>query len=265
MSKGGLGRGLGALIPQNVLDDENHEASVTTIALDMIVPNPEQPRKQFDDVSLGELAESIQKHGVIQPIIVEKVDGKYRIVAGERRWRAARVAGLSEMPALVREYGREKRLEIALVENIQREELNPVDEAEAYRQIIEITNITQDELADRVGKSRSAVANALRLLNLPEFAKEALREGLITAGHARTVLSVMEKPKREELLKKIIEEGLSVREAESLAAGFNTARHPGAAGAGTSQVSTKGQPDANLEHIRQELIETLGTKVIIKG
>lgn len=259
----GLGRGLSALIPQDVLAEEEQAASsVVTLPLAIIEPNPEQPRKQFDEISLNELAESIRKHGVIQPIIVEKTGSTYKIVAGERRWRASKIAGLTEIPALVREYGREKRLEIALIENIQREDLNPVDEAEAYRQIIELTNITQDELAERVGKSRPAVANSLRLLNLPEFAKEALRNGAISAGHARAVLSVVEHSKREELLHKIIEEGLSVREAEQLAGSLN-------GGKIVVRSSHKDKPaahdDADLERIRQLLIEKLGTRVIIKG
>lgn len=259
---GGLGKGLHALIPQDVLDDEDSASSVVTLPLESVEPNPEQPRKQFDEQALQELADSIRKHGVIQPIIVERINEKYRIVAGERRWRASKLAGLREIPALVREYGREKRLEIALIENIQREDLNPIDEAEAYRQIIEITNITQDELAERVGKSRPAVANALRLLNLPEFAKESLRNGSITAGHARAVLSVLENAKREELLKKIINEGLSVREAEQLASSMNTARTVKSGSAAQKKIA---QEDADLEHIRQVLIEKLGTRVTIKG
>ena len=259
----GLGKGLSALIPQDVFAEEEQSASsVVVLPIAVIEPNPEQPRKQFDETALNELAESIRKHGVIQPIIVEKSGSTYKIVAGERRWRASKIAGLSEIPALVREYGREKRLEIALIENIQRENLNPVDEAEAYRQIIEITNITQDELAERVGKSRPAVANSLRLLNLPEFAKEALRNGMITAGHARAVLSVVENSKREEILHKIIQEGLSVREAEQLAGSLNggkIAKH--------SEGSNKNsdRTDADLERIRQQLIEKLGTRVVIKG
>jgi ParB family transcriptional regulator, chromosome partitioning protein len=134
----------------------------------LVEPSPDQPRKRFDDQSIAELAASLQRHGIIQPLIVEQTpSGRYRIVAGERRWRAAGVAGLAEIPVIVREFGREKRLEVALVENVQREDLNPVDEAEAYRQLMEVTRLTQDQVAERVGKSRPAVANALRLLNLP--------------------------------------------------------------------------------------------------
>ncbi len=270
-NKSGLGRGLGALIPESAFDTEGNRErepgseGVRSIPLGRVKPSPDQPRKRFDDASLGELAESIKRHGVIQPLIVEP-DGEdgFRIVAGERRWRAAAMAGLREIPVIVREFGLEKRLEVALVENVQREDLNPVDEAEAYRQLMEITALTQDQVAERVGKSRSAVANSLRLLNLPPDAMEALRSGLASAGHARAILAVLNPAHRAALLKRVVDEGISVREAEAAAQALNSGvkRHDEAGKA------TKAAPkplDPDLAALEQNLIGHLGTKVIIKG
>ncbi|HQO66786.1 MAG TPA: ParB/RepB/Spo0J family partition protein, partial [Spirochaetales bacterium] len=198
MAKYGLGKGLEALIPESAPESPKSDAGrtdggVASVPLSRVSPSADQPRKRFDDQSIAELADSIRRHGVIQPLILEADgSGGYRIVAGERRWRAATLAGLAEVPAIVKEYGLEKRLEIALVENVQREDLNPIDEAEAYRQLMEATGLTQDQVAERVGKSRPAVANALRLLGLPADAMEALRSGAISAGHARAILSAVD-------------------------------------------------------------------------
>lgn len=278
MAKSGLGRGLGALIPESALDaaqavDGDRDAGgsplrsgegVRSVPLGRVSPNPEQPRKRFDDASLAELAASIMRHGVIQPLIVEP-DGKdgYRIVAGERRWRAAGLASLREIPVIVRELGHEKRMEVALVENVQREDLNPADEAEAYRQLMEATGLTQEEVAERVGKSRPAIANSLRLLNLPPDAMEALRSGLISAGHARAVLAVLNPAHRASLLKRIVDDGISVREAEALAQDLNGGKR-------REEAPKKEKPapkplDPDLAALEQNLIGRLGTKVTIKG
>lgn len=304
MAKYGLGKGLGALIPDALVDEARKAegagdgfaapgASATGMvpsigsgastgsggilmaAVASLSPNADQPRKSFDDGSIAELASSIARHGIIQPLVVEPDgSGEFRIVAGERRWRAAKAAGLAEVPVIVKEYGREKRLEIALVENVQREDLNPIDEAEAYRQLMEATALTQDQVAERVGKSRPAVANALRLLGLPAEAKEALRSGSISAGHARAVLSAADPADRKALLRRAIDDGISVREAEAMAAAFNRgdrsgALHAGASGvgsrAGKSAGSEPARLDPNLAAVEQYLIGRLGTKVTIKG
>ncbi|MBU0934035.1 MAG: ParB/RepB/Spo0J family partition protein [Spirochaetes bacterium] len=271
MAKGGLGRGLNALMPENygeAAEDEKSDSGVRSIPLGRISPSPDQPRKSFDESSIDELANSIRRHGIIQPLIVEAVgDGSFRIVAGERRWRAAGRAGLKEAPVLVRELGRERRLEVALVENIQREDLNPIDEAEAYRQLMEVTNLTQEEVAERVGKSRSAVANVLRLLNLPVDAMEALRNKQLSAGHARAVLAVINPAERTLLLKRILGDGISVREAEAAVALFNKGQRavvPEQKAAAKNHRPTAGM-DPDLAMIEQNLIGHLGTKVSIKG
>lgn len=271
-SKHGLGRGLGALIPESDLADaeriDNPDArgdGVRMVAVGALSPNPDQPRRRFDPASIDELALSVARHGVIQPLIVEADgQGAYRIIAGERRWRAACKAGLKEVPVLVREMGREKRLEVALVENIQREDLNPADEAEAYRQLMEAIGLTQEQVAERVGKSRPAVANSLRLLALPAEAMEALRSGSISAGHARAILSAQNPAQRSALLASIVGQGISVREAEALASDYNK----GTAQATHKQAEHKptAKPmDPNLAALEQNLIGTLGTKVSIKG
>ncbi|HAP43770.1 MAG: hypothetical protein A2087_05430 [Spirochaetes bacterium GWD1_61_31] len=275
MAKTGLGRGLNALMPENYQENADAaaelaggDAGVRQIAVGKIAPSPDQPRKSFDDESIGELAASIRRHGVIQPLIVEALaDGLFRIVAGERRWRAAAVAGLKDVPVLVRELGRERRLEVALVENVQREDLNPIDEAEAYRQLMEVTGLTQEDVAERVGKSRPAVANALRLLNLPAPAMEALRSRQVTPGHARALLAVVNPADRSLLLNRILADGLSVREAEASAASFNKGGRgvepkPKAAAAPRQPA---GQLRPELATIEQDLIGRLGTKVSLKG
>ncbi len=263
MAKYGLGKGLEALLPDTPSEEPAAGAGLVSVPVARIVPNADQPRKRFDDASIAELAESIKRHGIIQPLVVEQDGtGGYRIIAGERRWRAATLAGLSEVPAIVKEFGREKRLEVALVENVQREDLNPIDEAEAYRQLMEATGLTQDQVAERVGKSRPAVANALRLLGLPLDAMEALRSGAISAGHARAILSALNPADRQIILRRVIDEGLSVREAESLAASCNKGGR-----AAPKPVRHQQPPrlDPDVATIEQSLIGRLGTKVAIKG
>lgn len=211
--KGGLGRGLEALFNENATD----EKGVVTLRLSEIEPNRNQPRTSFDENALSELAESIAKHGLIQPIVVRPTSsGVYQIVAGERRWRACRMAGLIEVPVVIKELDDQNYYEIALIENLQREDLNAVEEAQGYRTLVDTYGLTQEQVAESVGKSRSAVTNALRLLNLNEKALEALKNGEITAGHARAILAADSDELAAEMLKTALA-GASVRELEAMA------------------------------------------------
>ncbi len=214
MSKRGLGKGLSALIP-----GAGQEVGSEVLELDVqdIAPNPLQPRTDIGDDQIGELADSIRKVGILQPIIVRPEGASYQIIAGERRWRAAQMAGLERVPVRVMATTETEALALALIENLQREDLNPIEEARGYRRLIAEYNMTQSELADRVSKSRSAVTNALRLLDLPDDIQELLYDGRLSAGHARAILSVNEDDRRHTLARKCVDEGLSVREAESLA------------------------------------------------
>ncbi len=211
--KGGLGRGLDALFNENATD----EKGVVTLRLSEIEPNRNQPRTNFDEDALAELADSIEKHGLIQPIVVRPTSsGVYQIVAGERRWRACRMAGLQEVPVVIKELDDQNYYEIALIENLQREDLNAVEEAQGYRTLIDTYGLTQEQVAESVGKSRSAVTNALRLLNLNEAALNALENGEITAGHARAILAADTDELAAEMLK-AAKQGASVRELEAMA------------------------------------------------
>lgn len=216
MSKGGLGRGLTALISSASQESQTGQ-EVTELPIDLISPNPDQPRTDIDEERVRELADSISKVGVLQPIIVRPLGDKYQIIAGERRWRASRLAGLEKVPVRVLVSDDVESLELALIENLQREDLNPIEEARGYQQLLTIHQMTQAELADTVCKSRSAITNSLRLLDLPEEVQELVYAGQLTAGHARAVLSVPDEKTRASLSQKIISDGLSVREAENLA------------------------------------------------
>jgi ParB family chromosome partitioning protein len=304
-SKFGLGKGLDALLPpeepspeeslfgdsaaaagqipprggeRDSAEPEKTDRGEFFVSLDLIDANPAQPRKTFDEAALGELADSIREHGVIQPIIVEKTGGgRYTIVAGERRCRAARHAGLGEVPVLLREYSDEKRIEISLIENIQRADLNPVEEAAAYRHLMETSGLSQDEVAIKVGKNRSTVTNALRLLRLPLPMLGALESGAISPGHARALLSVRDSDAREELYRGIISEEISVREAEKRAALLNGGETPEEPPADAESAPAALPPegsasppetrsrDPHLAAMEQEFIETLGNKVVIAG
>ena len=212
--KGGLGRGLDSLFDENAADS----TGAVIININDIEPNRGQPRKDFDETALSELADSIVQHGLIQPIVVKPtIDGTYSIIAGERRWRASRMAGLSEVPVIIKDADEQTLMELALIENLQREDLNAVEEALGYRSLIEGYGLTQDEVAKKMGKSRSAVTNALRLLNLSEAELEALRRGTISAGHARALLSCEDEEMRGKMLLAAAE-GASVRELEKMAA-----------------------------------------------
>jgi ParB family chromosome partitioning protein len=266
LAKRGLGRGIEALLPGS--GGKPEIKGELFLALDKIKSNPDQPRKHFDQTALEELAMSIREHGVIEPVIVEEAkdgeDGFYIVVAGERRCRAAALAGLQEVPALVRSYSDEKRLEVSLIENIQREGLNPIEEAVAYRQLMEIAGFSQDEAAAKVGKSRPALANSLRLLKLPESVQEALKTGKITQGHARAILAVENHDRQLALFGEIVGKTLSVREAESRAAELNKSPlfDPGHKSAVPTISKAR---DPHIAGMEQRFIESLGTKVRIEG
>lgn len=214
MSKRGLGKGLSALIPGA---GQEVGGEIVELGVSEIMPNPLQPRTDIDEEQIAELADSIRKVGVLQPIIVRPDGVGYQIIAGERRWRASRAAGLERVPVRVMATSETEALALALIENLQREDLNPIEEARGYRRLIAEHQMTQSELADRVSKSRSAVTNTLRLLDLPDDIQEMLYAGQLSAGHARAILSVSDDDRRHTLARKCIDEGLSVREAESLA------------------------------------------------
>lgn len=212
--RGGLGRGLDALF----VDNDGGDAGSRTLRLSEIEPNAEQPRKHFDEAALAELAGSIRDHGVLQPILVRPLpSGRYQLIAGERRWRAARMAGLTEVPVVVREMTDLEAMEFALIENLQREDLNPIEEALGYRQLMEEHGFTQEQVASRVGKSRPVVANALRLLNLPPEITELVTRGEVSAGHARALLAIEDRAEALALAQQVKAGALSVRELEKLA------------------------------------------------
>jgi len=218
MKKGGLGKGISALFDENSLNIESSSASTVKLKVTEIEPNKDQPRKTFNQEKLNELADSIAQYGVLQPLLVRPLaSGGYQIVSGERRWRAARIAGVAEVPVVIKNFTDEETAAIALIENLQREDLNPIEEAEGLQILIETYGLTQEEAAKRINKSRPAVANALRLLNLPEEVRELARESKISAGHARALLSFSSQSKMKEVAKRIVDGGISVREIERLA------------------------------------------------
>jgi ParB family transcriptional regulator, chromosome partitioning protein len=212
--KSALGKGLGALIPNDVQVKESNKPTV--ISLNLIKSNDEQPRKAFDDEKIAELAQSIKEHGIIQPIILNKKDKYYVIVAGERRWRAAKLLGLKEVPAIVMELTDKDILEVSLIENIQRQDLNPIEEALAYKKLLSDFDLTQEELSKRVGKSRVAISNVIRLTGLSDTVKQYLIDEVITEGHGRALLAIEDPELQCEIAQKVIDEKLSVRELERL-------------------------------------------------
>lgn len=260
MARKGLGKGLGTLFDSGGIADIEADASgaeVSEIKLSLIEPNRNQPRKSFDPEKIDALAKSISEHGLIQPIIISPIEGgRYRIVAGERRWRAAKKAGLSTVPTVIREYSDEETAQIALIENLQREDLNPIEEALGYRTLINDFSLTQEAVSEKIGKSRSAVANSLRLLSLGDDIQKLLIDGRLTGGHARALLSVEDEELRNELTQKIIDEGLNVRQAEALAKKLGKNRPK----------RKKAEDDAysiELERLQDRLSSGLGTKVKI--
>lgn len=216
--KTGMGRGFDAIMFDNSVEEFSTGACAVKVRITDIEPNREQPRKQFDEEALAELANSISQHGVLQPLLVRPMlDGSYQLVAGERRWRASRMAGLSEVPVVIRDLTDAQVAELALVENLQREDLNPVEEAFGYKELSDKFGYTQEEVSDIVGKSRSAIANALRLLTLPDEVRSLLSNGELSAGHARAILTASDEDFQKQLAELVIKEGLSVRETERLA------------------------------------------------
>ncbi|HIS77655.1 MAG TPA: ParB/RepB/Spo0J family partition protein [Candidatus Merdivicinus excrementipullorum] len=214
---GGLGKGLDALFLDNDTDPSS-EGGVM-LRLTDIEPNKNQPRKEFDEQALSELADSIREHGIIQPLLVRRLEtGGYQLVAGERRWRAARMVGLAEVPAVIKELSEVQVMEMALIENLQREDLNPLEEANGYKELMNACNLTQEQVAKRVGKSRSAVANSLRLLNLPQEIRPFVVQGSLSAGHAKALLGIEDRAEMLKLAREAAEKGLSVRETEKKAA-----------------------------------------------
>ena len=275
----GLGRGLDALLPVSK-DIEGYDPEITNnaeaelakkdsvlqIPVDKLIPNPGQPRKHFDETELKELADSIAEHGIIQPIIAEDAkNGSFYIIAGERRTRAARLAGLSKVPAIINKYSGKERLEISLIENIQRSGLNPIEEASAYKNLMDFSNLSQEELAGRVGKNRSTVANSLRLLKLPAEIQKSIetgeKNGGISSGHARALLSINDKNLRLKLFREITGKKLSVREAEKKAAALNI--NPSVTEDAKEKTASRRPPE--ITEMEEKFIEVLGTKVSIEG
>lgn len=224
--KKALGRGLGSLIQEAQTETGATAAVENTVAIEQIHPNPNQPRTHFNETQLQELSESIQQNGVLQPLLVRKDSKGYEIIAGERRYQAAKIAGLTELPVIVKDVDDQQMLELALIENLQRSDLNPIEEAKGYRQLIKASGMTQEALSKAVSKSRSAITNSLRLLDLPEIIQDMLFEGKLTAGHARAILAVPFEDGRIKLAEKVVADGLSVRATENLAPLFSVGEQP---------------------------------------
>lgn len=263
MAKKGLGKGLDALFQTydnlESLEEEGRDldSKVLELRLNDIDPNEEQPRRDFNLDSINELSRSIQEHGVVQPIIVKPQGGRYTIIAGERRWRAARLAGLERIPVIIRQMDDKEMLEIALIENLQREDLNPMEEAEGISSLIESYGLTQEQVAQRLGKSRPAISNSLRLLNLPKEVRKLLIEDKITTGHARALLTLDSDKKKVEVANLIVEKGLSVREVETLVKRIKEGNK------GDNKKQEKDRPSFIIE-LEGRMEESLGTKVTIQ-
>lgn len=246
----GLGKGLGALMLENTIEESTPN---TTLPINEIVPNKEQPRKTFDEGALAELSDSISTHGVLQPLLVRPLTtGGYQLVAGERRWRASRMAGLKEVPVIIKELSDTEAMEIAIIENLQREDLNPIEEAEGLQALIDKCDYTQEQVATSVGKSRPAITNALRLLRLPEEVRDMTKNGEISAGHARALLAFDNPVIMLEVAKNIVPNKLTVRDIEKLA------KRPNGA---TSKPKSKPRRDSFYDEVELSLSEALGTKV----
>lgn len=266
-NKGGLGKGLGALFPSDDGEGFNLtstkeivkaiDGAVVELKIIDVEPNHEQPRRNFNREKMEALAESIKNRGVLQPILVrDNKNGTYTIIAGERRWRASKMAGLKKIPAIIKNYSKVDEFEIALIENLQREDLNPIEEAEGYKRLISTFGLTQEEISDKVGKSRSAVANSLRLNNLTDDVKQMVIDGILSQGHAKTILGIKDENLQLDVAKHIVEEGLNVRQTEALVASL-----------GSSKPRKKRQPTARhsgyLLEVEKKLSERFGTKVKI--
>lgn len=269
--KSGLGKGLDALIPAGnkktvvkkdsepvIIEKIVEKKGVETLKITEVEPNREQPRKNFDEDALLELAESIKQFGVLQPLLVQKKDDYYEIIAGERRWRAAKLAGLKEVPVIIKDFSDQEVVEIALIENIQREDLNAIEEAVAYKRLMEEFHLKQDEIAERVSKSRTAVTNAMRLLKLDERVQDMLIQDMISPGHARTLLGIEDKDQQYNLAMRIFDEKLSVRDTEKIVKDLQKPK----------KEEKKKEADPQMEVIYQQLEERIksivGTKVAIQ-
>ena len=264
MAKTGLGRGLGALLGEQPVPASQEPApavaddSVRRIPLGQIQPCPVQPRREFDRLALEELAQSIEANGIVQPLIARPVADHFELIAGERRWRAADIAGLSDVPVVVREATDAEVLEMALIENLQREDLNPIEEAQGFQNLIDIHHYTQEQAAARVGRSRTAVANALRLLKLDEDVQAYVRQGRLSMGHAKVILGLEDATQQKMAAERILKNGLSVRATEDLTSQLQR---------GSKSTSTKSNgkatPDVHVTSLQNKLTEKLGTKVAL--
>lgn len=258
--KRGLGQGLNALISDELEDKivEQNKHGILKVQINKVEPNPNQPRKAFDEDALEDLADSIKQFGIIQPLLVSNKESHYEIVAGERRWRAAKKAGLKEVPVIIKKFTPEVILEVSLIENIQRENLNAIEEAIAYQRLIEEFDLKQDEIAEKVSKSRSAIANTLRLLNLTEEVQQMVIDEMISSGHARTLLAITDKKVQGEIAAKVFDEKLSVRDTEKLVKAFlNPAKTK-------EKKSVIQELDPVYKQLEEDMKKLLGTKVSIR-
>lgn len=253
MGKSGLGKGLGALLE----DFDKPQGGWMELDIYKLDPNPMQPRKTFDEARLNELADSIKLHGIVQPILVRANNDRYTIVTGERRWRAAQIAELSSVPVIVRSMDDQQLLEVSLIENIQRNDLNPLEEAAAIKFLMDQHDLTQEEVAERLSKSRPAIANTLRLLNLPDVLKDVLLNGRLTAGHARALLAISNPVRMVELAQKALDQGLSVRATEALVKKETDPR--------PKERARKSKLSPELTDVEESLREALGTRVKVLG
>mgnify|MGYP001568207138 FL=1 len=253
--KFGLGKGLGALIPEEAIEDKN---SILKIDMNLIKPNINQPRKNFDEAKIIQLADSIKEHGIIQPLVLQKKGNIYSIIAGERRWRAAKKVGLKEVPAVINELSDKQILEVSLIENIQREDLNPIEEAIAYKKLTDDFKLTQEELSKQIGKSRTAITNCMRLLNLDSRVQDYLIHGVITEGHGRALLSLEDKEMQYKMALDIIDKELSVRQTENIIKNFKK-----------KNINKKEKEDDNIKPyynaIENKLENLFNTKVVLRS
>ena len=269
----GLGKGLDSLIPMGSVSSEkkadskeenkeskDNKATETVVKITQVEPNREQPRKNFDEDALQELADSIKQFGLLQPILVQDRKTHYEIIAGERRWRAAKLAGLKEVPVIIRDYTDQEIVEISLIENIQREDLNPIEEAQAYKRLLTEFNLKQDEVAERVSKSRTAVTNSMRLLKLCDEVQQMIIDDMLSTGHARALISIEDPEQQYMIAQKIFDEKLSVREVEKLVKDLNKPEKP-------KKESNKEDKSLDIiyEAIEEKLKQSLGTKVEISS
>lgn len=265
----GLGKGLDSLIPvsestnsvseKRAVEKEDNKASETIVKITQIEPNREQPRKNFDEDALQELADSIKQFGLLQPILVQDRKSHYEIIAGERRWRAAKLAGLKEVPVIIRDYTDQEIVEISLIENIQREDLNPIEEAQAYKRLLTEFNLKQDEVAERVSKSRTAVTNSMRLLKLCDEVQQMIIDDMLSTGHARALISIEDPEEQYTIAQKIFDEKLSVRDVEKLVKNLNKPEKP------KKEIKEDKNLDIIYQDIEEKLKQSLGTKVEISA